>query len=444
MKEQLPLKRIFIGLVASVTAGVAVTAAGTVNETVLRFPGSYPYVIKSEAVSAGNYSAGASVVALNHEENTITNNTNNNDNNNITKLLDLTINLSAFKALTEQEEKEISETKETVTEADIDPVQVQDKYETEEWWKAELSDYTETFEQQELILTETEAAALPGGPIVIEASPAPVPEVPAVQGGVSLPDNLEANTFYFTSYGYGHGVGMSQNGANFYAAYAGYDYLQILQHYYPGTTVAYTPGAEYETISVRGYSGSVVDVISRVCNAEIGSSFDEEAIKAQAIAAYTYIKHAGGSTSGMAINTSSYPDQKIIDAVSSVLGQAVYYNDSYALTLFYASSGSATASCKDVLYEDIPYLRSVSCDYDAAYDTHYGEITSISVDSLRSKLQSAYGIYLSSDYTAWVQPVVGDGGYISDVVIDGQKTVDGYSFARAIGLKSGKFTVYYT
>ena len=38
MNELLPLKRIFIGLVANITAGFAVTAAGTVDKTVLKFP----------------------------------------------------------------------------------------------------------------------------------------------------------------------------------------------------------------------------------------------------------------------------------------------------------------------------------------------------------------------------------------------------------------------
>lgn len=40
--------------------------------------------------------------------------------------------------------------------------------------------------------------------------------------------------YIFTVYGYGHGVGMSQHGANNYAK-AGYTYEEILNHYYPGT-----------------------------------------------------------------------------------------------------------------------------------------------------------------------------------------------------------------
>ena len=40
----------------------------------------------------------------------------------------------------------------------------------------------------------------------------------------------------FTVYGYGHGVGMSQNGAN-YMAQQGSDYKQILAHYYKGCEI---------------------------------------------------------------------------------------------------------------------------------------------------------------------------------------------------------------
>ena len=446
MKEQLPLKRIFIGLAACVTAGVAVTAAGTVNTAVLNLPEiSSSYVLRSEAVWDDTYSTEASVVALNHEET-------NNNSSNITKLIDLTVSSSAFKAVMENQEEagqpEQAETTEETAE------ETQEEYEVEEWWKAELSDYSETLEQQELIPTDIpdpeqpEATEQPEseGSSANEPGIIQTPSVPAQSGTsvgaaeIRLPDTLTPNTVYFTSYGYGHGIGMSQNGANYYAKYGGYDYLQILEHYYPGTTIAYTPDAETETISVRGYSGSVVDIISMVCNAEIGSSFEVEAIKAQAVAAYTYVKHAGGSTSGMAIKPG--PDQKIIDAVKSVLGQAVYYNGSYALTMFCASSGGATASNKDIIIDDIPYLRSVVSEYDAQYDSHYGEITSMSVDTLRYRIQSSYGITLSSSYGSWIQPEIGDGGYVRRVTIDGQKTVNGYDFARAIGLKTPKFSVY--
>ena len=43
--------------------------------------------------------------------------------------------------------------------------------------------------------------------------------------------------FTFTTNGYGHGVGMSQTGANGYAVNDGWSYRQILEHYYPSTSV---------------------------------------------------------------------------------------------------------------------------------------------------------------------------------------------------------------
>ena len=44
----------------------------------------------------------------------------------------------------------------------------------------------------------------------------------------------DGESFVFTVHGYGHGVGMSQYGANAMAA-SGADYRSILAHYYPGT-----------------------------------------------------------------------------------------------------------------------------------------------------------------------------------------------------------------
>ncbi len=46
------------------------------------------------------------------------------------------------------------------------------------------------------------------------------------------------DTFTFSVRGYGHCVGMSQVGAMGYARYEGWSYVQILTHYYTGTTVS--------------------------------------------------------------------------------------------------------------------------------------------------------------------------------------------------------------
>ena len=48
--------------------------------------------------------------------------------------------------------------------------------------------------------------------------------------------NAAKERFEFTVYGYGHGVGMSQYGAH-YMALDGYDYVEILEHYYTGAEI---------------------------------------------------------------------------------------------------------------------------------------------------------------------------------------------------------------
>lgn len=49
--------------------------------------------------------------------------------------------------------------------------------------------------------------------------------------------NYADDRFTFTVHGYGHNIGMSQAGAK-YMANQGADYMEILRHYYPGTTVS--------------------------------------------------------------------------------------------------------------------------------------------------------------------------------------------------------------
>ena len=254
----------------------------------------------------------------------------------------------------------------------------------------------------------------------------------------SAVSSTDAGTFAFTTYGWGHCVGLSQNGANFYAKYAGWNYQDILFHYYPGTTLKNTGTAESEIVTVQGVPGNVLQQVSEIVNVEIGPSFEPECIKAQAVAIYTYMKYHNNDAHDLKGRPN--PSQKIVDLVASVLGEALYYQDKYCLTMFYASCGGLTANCYDIFNADLPYLRSVSSDYDEGYDPHWGDVKYYTIDEVRSRIQNAYNITLSSNPNNWIQLIEGNGGYVNSVVIDGQITVRGYPFSRAMGLKSPKFT----
>ncbi|MDD6279758.1 MAG: SpoIID/LytB domain-containing protein [Oscillospiraceae bacterium] len=343
-----------------------------------------------------------------------------------------------------------------------------------EWWKAEITDYdsslslisyeltpditqTETDEdrtdnsddsdiieengsdQEELSAPQQEDTAVSPTPVESQTTGGTVSNVP--QSDKQTTVNAKSGEFAFTTYGWGHCVGMSQNGANFYATYGGWSYQDILYHYYPGTYLMNTGTAATEQITVSGITGDVVTLLSGVVYNEMGGSMNTEALKAQAVAAYTYLKYYGNN--GRDLIYKANPPQKVIDAVTSVLGQALYYNGNFAMTVFTASSGGATANCYDVFSNDIPYLRSVTSDYDSAYDPHYGSVKYIASSEVKRLVEARYGVSLSDNPANWFQPVIGDGGFVTEVVIDGQKTVRGYDLKICLGLKSSKFEITY-
>ena len=110
---------------------------------------------------------------------------------------------------------------------------------------------------------------------------------------------------------------------------------------------------------------------------------------------YTYIKYNGDDSKDL--RGKPDPPQVVIDACQEVLGEALYYDGDYALTVFSASSGGCSANCYEVFYADYPYLRSVPSDYDAAYDPHWGTVTYMSAETVKKKLETAYHITLSDD-----------------------------------------------
>lgn len=316
--------------------------------------------------------------------------------------------------------------------------------ENNDWYKAGLDSYDDS-----LSLISYEASPESSGrnkkkgptPVDLNVTGGYVGDIPWLESEPVI--ESKPGQFAVVTYGWGHGVGMSQNGANFYATYSGWTYQDILFHYYPDTYLMDTGEAYDEEITVAGVSGDVISMVSQIVFNEVGSSMNYEAIKAQAVAVYTYCKYNGNDSSDL--RCKPCPPQVVVDAVTDVLGQALYYDGDFALTMFSASSGGITANCDEVFYRNLPYLRSVSSDYDAAYDPHYGTVTYIDDFQLRNMIQNAYGITLSSDPYNWIKPEYSDStGYVTYVNIDDQITVKGYEFKLAMGLKSSKFNVHYT
>ena len=178
------------------------------------------------------------------------------------------------------------------------------------------------------------------------------------------------------------------------------------------------------TVRYTGSGGSVTadakEILAQVVMGEIGGSFDEEAIKAQAVASYTYIKYynENGSVPYVSVKT---PDETVISCVNQVLGQAIYYNGSLIQAVYGASTAGYTSSAKNVWGADYPYLQSIKCELDSLYDPNYGVKTTFTSEEIRNKVKKATGIELEGDPGTWfaIKDYI-DTAYVGTFSIGGQ------------------------
>ena len=177
--------------------------------------------------------------------------------------------------------------------------------------------------------------------------------------------------------GYGHGVGMSQEGALGYAEH-GYSYQAILAHYYTGTalgTVSEADEGDGCMIGGKVHAIPLETYVRGVVGAEMPASWPLAALEAQAVASRTYAltDHAGGARFDVYADTRSqvYLGTKAHTAatnaaVAATAGQVVTYAGQPAITYFFASSGGMTESVQNAFpgAAPEPWLRGVPDPYD--------------------------------------------------------------------------------
>jgi len=209
-----------------------------------------------------------------------------------------------------------------------------------------------------------------------------------------------------------------------------------------------------ETILAR-INGSVqqVDVYEYLCytvEAEMGSTFSSEALKAQAVAAYSYIKYENAR--GVAVSLpQKAPSQKTRDAVSAVLGKAVYYNGTIAFTPYFASSAGWTNPSSEVWGGSYSYLTRVESIYDPS-SVNKNVKAVFSTEKVQTGLENYLDINLEgSDPNQWLNIIsMSDSGYVLSIEItdaDGRThTISGRQLRENVlsyGIRSHAFTVSY-
>ncbi len=177
----------------------------------------------------------------------------------------------------------------------------------------------------------------------------------------------------------------------------------------------------YVTSSGGTVSGTALEIVGRITQNEIGHTFAPEAIKAQAVAAYTYVKFCNEYGTYPSVGLASTVSDAVNVLVNSVIGKAVYYNDSLIQAVYSSSSAGYTASSKTVWGTEYPYLESRFCDLDKQYDPNYGKTAKYSSEQIKSRVLEKTGIELSGDPSGWLEIEERvDGNYV------GQMSVGGY------------------
>lgn len=205
-----------------------------------------------------------------------------------------------------------------------------------------------------------------------------------------------------------------------------------------------------------------------VLRAEMPASFEEEALKAQAIAARTYTLYrirGGGSANHpdadacddhtcckaylsaeqAAANWGSmavYYEEKLARAVRETDGEVLLYDGVPILAVFFSSADGSTQGAGDVWLNDLPYLRKVESPEDEALVPNYYSTASFTAEEFKSLVLRAYpNADLSGDASTWVSDIVrNDSDYVASVTVGGVK-MRGNDLRTLLSLRSPSFTV---
>ena len=210
-------------------------------------------------------------------------------------------------------------------------------------------------------------------------------------------------------------------------------------------------------ITQRGGLLNVLDVEQYLCGvlpAEVGASWPDEALRAQAISARTYVLKQSmnradkgydvvDTDSDQLYKGAGVETAKTNNAVSSTAGEILTYGKELAHTYFHSDSGGHTADISDVWGSKIPYLTGVPevVSYKSPVSTWNARISA-------SKIQNAIRKITGSDIgniTEIQVSEVDDGGRAVTMTFigsKGSKTIKASQFRTTIDPRTLKSTMF--
>ncbi len=192
--------------------------------------------------------------------------------------------------------------------------------------------------------------------------------------------------------------------------------------------------------------------------AEMPTSFEEEALKAQAVAARTYTqkacttggKHGDGSICTKSVCCQAYISQetyleqggtqegmeKVRRAVAATSEQVLIYEGELIEATYFSCSGGSTEDAAAVWGTEFPYLQAVKSPGEEAA-AHYTDTVSFTPE----QFQQALGVRLTGYPASWFGVATyTEGGGVASMIIGG-KAYSGTELRRMLGLRSTNFHV---
>lgn len=219
-----------------------------------------------------------------------------------------------------------------------------------------------------------------------------------------------------------------------------------------------------DTFVLKTKDGNVTlskeDYICGVVAAEMPALYETEALKAQAVAAYTYAVRCSAAsdeewdlTDDSKIhqayideaarkekwgeNAEAY-EKKIREAVNAVLGQCIIYEGEPIFAAYHAISSGRTETALNVWGNDLPYLCGVESVLDKQHENYKSEVV-VPLDDFCKKLS----LEKPADTSAVTSKIErSTAGTVLSFSVFG-KTFSGGDIREAFGLRSANFTFEY-
>ena len=232
----------------------------------------------------------------------------------------------------------------------------------------------------------------------------------------------------------------------------------------PSVTASAAVAPDSETAITALSGGELVettmaDWLPGVVAAEMPASFAPEALRAQAVAARTYIlqrvrggaaNHPEARKDDAALREQWGADYahnmaRIRQAVTDTDGQYLTYGGQLIRAVFHASSAGATESSTALWSGDAPYLVSVSSPETAQDVPNYVSTAEIAADAVRAAVLDSYpDCVLGDDPGTWFgTPELDDSGRVARIPV-GSETLTGAQVRALFSLRSAAFSVAYS